>query len=419
MKISVPLEKTIRLSKEIEEVLNKGGCTLRTLSRVIGRMNSFNQAVMPGHLHFRSLEGFLQKELQKKSYDTFSSMTGKLLDDLRWWIHELPGFNGGHLIPPPPSLTITSDSSLGKWGAVCEGKMISYDWPSEFVAHINIKELKAAVLAFQCFVRKRFVSHTTIILQLDNWCAVQVINKLGSSRNEELNDLADELWHEAIAKNVFLKASYLPGKLNTEADWASRYFEDPGDWKLNSHQFEKVNARFGPLQLDLFASFHNHQLPDYFSWKPDPTAVAIDAFSQTWPSEGCYAFPPFSLISRVLKRIDAEGISLILIAPLWQQQSWFPLLLKLLCDKPRWMFQSQDLLQHPRGRVHPLLRQQHLHLMVWPLSGSKRRQQLYQKQLPSLWKGQSDHQQGKLITAVGQNGFIGVNQGRSIHAIPL
>jgi hypothetical protein len=97
-----------------------------------------------------------------------------------------------------------------------------------FIEHINIKELKAAMLAFQCFVKGRFITTTVIELQLDNWCAVQVINKFGSFKNDLLNALADELWHDAIAKNGHLKATYLPGRENFEADWASRYFEDGG-----------------------------------------------------------------------------------------------------------------------------------------------------------------------------------------------
>jgi hypothetical protein len=89
--------------------------------------------------------------------------------------------------------------------------------------------------------------------------------------------------------------------------------------------------------LDIFASFHNKQLPEYFSWRPDPTSRGTDAFDQGWPKEKSYAFPPFSMINKVLRRVKSEEITLILIAPFWPQQGWFSLLLELLYDTPCYM----------------------------------------------------------------------------------
>jgi capsid protein len=67
--------------------------------------------------------------------------------------------------------------------------------------------------------------------------AVHAVNGFGSSRSNQLNELATELWHYAIKRNVFLRAVYVPGKLNTEADRASRYFQDVSDWRLHPKVF--------------------------------------------------------------------------------------------------------------------------------------------------------------------------------------
>jgi hypothetical protein len=66
-----------------------------------------------------------------------------------------------------------------------------------------------------------------------------------------------DFWHLAINRNVYLKASYIPGKLNSVADWASRYFEDASDWKLDTRVFGALVSLFGPRTVDLFASFLN------------------------------------------------------------------------------------------------------------------------------------------------------------------
>ena len=62
-------------------------------------------------------------------------------------------------------------------------------------------------------------------------------------------------------------------------------------------RFQSISNRWGPLQVDLFAVRHNAQLPRYFSFKPDPGAVAVDAFAQDWSDLTPYAFPPFLMVA--------------------------------------------------------------------------------------------------------------------------
>ena len=45
-----------------------------------------------------------------------------------------------------------------------------------------------------------------------------------------------------------------------------------------------------------------------------------------------YAFPPFSVISRTLKKIKAGKAEGILVVPYWSNQIWFPVLFKMLVD---------------------------------------------------------------------------------------
>ena len=47
-----------------------------------------------------------------------------------------------------------------------------------------------------------------------------------------------------------------------------------------------------------------------------------------------YAFPPISLISRVLRKIEAELCKIILIAPFWPCQPWFQRIVNLLIHPP-------------------------------------------------------------------------------------
>lgn len=92
---------------------------------------------------------------------------------------------------------------------------------------------------------------------------------------------------------------------------------DASSWKLCPLIFSRINDRWGPVHTDLFADFSNYQVRHYYSWKPDPLAAAVDALSQDWTGQGLYAFPPFSLVSRCIAKLQASESPLILVAPVW------------------------------------------------------------------------------------------------------
>jgi len=82
-----------------------------------------------------------------------------------------------------------------------------------------------------------------------------------------------------MERNTFLQAQHLPGVLNTIAD---EELSDKSEWRLSPILFQKINRFLGPLSTDLFASRLSSQLPVFVSWRPDPLAVATDAFIQDW-----------------------------------------------------------------------------------------------------------------------------------------
>ena len=63
----------------------------------------------------------------------------------------------------------------------------------------------------------------------------------------------------------------------------------------------------------------------FVSYKPEPGAWATDAFFLNWHSLQFYAFPPFSIIGKVLAKIKQDEARGILIVPLWSTQPWFPI----------------------------------------------------------------------------------------------
>ena len=127
----------------------------------------------------------------------------------------------------------------------------------------------------------------------------------------------------------------IPGQDNLIADFLSRGRVLPSEWTLHPMVMDQIVRTLGPLQVDLFASALNARLPRYCSRVQDPAAWRIDAFSFQWKGFRGYAFPPVSLIPRILRKIREDQARVVLIAPWWPRRNWFPELVGLLPGPPR------------------------------------------------------------------------------------
>ena len=121
------------------------------------------------------------------------------------------------------------------------------------------------------------------------------------------------MWQWCISKDILLSAVHVPGLNNQKADFNSRHFNDRTEWSLHPIVFRWLTqATFNP-DIDLFASRLNNKLERFVSWLPDPDAFACDAFSLRWHNFNGNAFPPFSLIPRVLVHARTDKIPRLLI----------------------------------------------------------------------------------------------------------
>ena len=95
----------------------------------------------------------------------------------------------------------------------------------------------------------------------------------------------------------------------------------------------------------------------YVSWKADPGAIPTDALSIDWsPYKLLYCFPPFSLIGKVLQKIQQDHVNAIIVVPNWQTQFWYPLLARLMVDTAIKIKNTKKtlLLPYNASLVHPL-----------------------------------------------------------------
>lgn len=304
-------------------------------------------------------------------------------------------------------MVIESDASRSGWGASCLTKRTGGPWTKkEQTMHINCLELLAATLATKTFAKNK--SRVSILLRIDNTTAVSYINNLGGTVSQELITLAKELWMWCLERNIHISAQHLPGALNVIADAESRSQRDRSDWMLNPVIFKRINSLLGPLTVDLFASRVTAQCQAYYSWRPDPYAVATDAFLQDWSKNTGFANPPWALIARVLAQVQAQKAQVVLVAPVWKTQPWYPTLLNMLIDLPLLIPQDQEVIVE---RDPELLVPQ---LAVWHISGRNTATKSFQRKLPLLCFSHGDQEPTRLITHSSANGIAGVVNGMEI-----
>ena len=249
---------------------------------------------------------------------------------------------------------LSTDASGEGWGAVYSESADSTVVEStggrwsieEKQEHINVLELKAGLLGIKAFQLK--LSNVHVKLTMDSTTAISYVSRMGGTHSQKCNVLAFEFWELCRKLNLWVTAAHLPGYLNVLADDKSRIFDDKTEWKLNTEVFRRIVQKFMVPNIDLFASRLNFQLKPFVSWIPDPEAAFIDAFSLDWSKFTFYAFPPFSLVSRVLQKVEDDRASGILVLPNWPTQSWFPLLKRTLVAEPMMLGWSLDLVTHKR-----------------------------------------------------------------------
>ena len=153
-------------------------------------------------------------------------------------------------------------------------------------------ELLAVKYGLQSFAS--IIKNRHILVRCDKSTAVSYISNMGGTHSRLCNAVTKEIWLWAMTQG------HIPGKLNKEADFGSRNFNDRTEGSLDPSVFELITKKLGQPEIDLFASYSNAKVACYYSWKPDPGAAHVDAFTVSWSGPLTYCFPPFSLLGRCL-----------------------------------------------------------------------------------------------------------------------
>ena len=418
MTITITSDRRQKLIRLCSELMSNDHHSIRFVTATIGAMVSALLGIKYGALYYRALETCRNRflKLANLDYDAPMTLSPDAKVDVQWWLDNVQGcYNVIH--PPPVVYTFFTDASLEGWGGTDGHCEIGGRWSQkETLLHINALELTAAKLVTMSLAKQLRNCH--IKLMLDNTTAIAYVNKMGGTHSWEANKVAKELWEWAKSRDIWLSAAHIPGVQNTVADFRSRNFKDNTEWSLPSEVFQQITACFFPPMVDLFASRLNFHVHKYVSWKPDPEAWAVDAFTFSWEKLNFYAFPPFSLVGKVLRKIQVDRADGLMVVPLWTTQSWFPLLLGMLVEHPRVIQPGPGMLiLHGTTQCHPLCKA--LRLLVVHLSGEHCKVSTYQQTLSNSLAIHGDLEHWDNMSPPSKDGEHFVWRGKLIPMLPL
>lgn len=354
MTLNLPKTKTMKIINYIKLIRSKERCKLRDFARLVGLLVSSCPAIQYSWVYTKLFERFkFNKLCENPSYDQIVTLPNYLNCDFQWWLdHIEDGFCP--LKTGQYCKEIYSDASTTGWGSYCDGMEASGHWKSdESSFHINVLELKAAFFGLKAFAKDCY--NCEVLLRIDNVTAIACINRMGSVQYPHLNKITRDIWEWCESQGITIFASYINTKDNIEADFLSRKTFHDTEWELGDYAFRKITHKFGTPKVDLFANRCNSKCPVYVSWKSDPDAWAIDAFTIPWENLNFYAFPPFSVILKTLQKIINDKAEGIIVVPYWPTQPWFPLF-RRLCSDIIYFEPNINLLKSPFRTVHSLHR---------------------------------------------------------------
>jgi len=360
------LKEVIEVAKQF---LSSDGRSANSWQHLLGVLGAQDRFIPFGRFHLRFLQWHLADHWSAHRDPPHRTIpvSNEIKQHLAWWTVPSHLSKGVPLAPPPHNLRVYTDASTQGWGAHVEGVELQGLWSAqERLLHINVLEMRAIRLAL---CRLPLSAEHSVLVATDNSSVVAYINKEGGTRSRSLWMESQLLFQLVFQLGCRIRARHIPGRLNVIADQLSRQGQVlPTEWSLHPEVVKSLFDLWGTPHVDLFATRHNNKCQTFVSPVPDPLALDADALSLSWERMSAYAYPPHQIMPQVLLQFKRTSVCrLILVAPRWPNQSWFPELSSLSQQAPLPLPARWDLLKQPQSNLYhnaPEFLQLHAWLLV-------------------------------------------------------
>ena len=225
MTLEVSEHRRNELIKLIDKWNQKTRFCIKELQSLIGKLSFVTNCVRPGRIFISQLLEVL-REMPERGY---MHMKEKILQDLNWWRHYLPEFNGISILWLQDCLMVdnwfASDASMIGGGAMHGKQFFHFKFPKkilEIISNIAQRELLTIMVAIKLW--SKALAGKVVRFSTDNQVSMHAINSGRTRDGFTLNCIKEIAW--VCAKNeILLKASYIESRNNEIPDVLSRWYQ--------------------------------------------------------------------------------------------------------------------------------------------------------------------------------------------------
>ena len=327
--IHITEERVFKLLKAIKIVLDKCAChelriEVRSLAAIAGQIQSLREVFGP----IVSLRTRFMYYCIDSRIDWFSKVMidSLVVDELRFWFENAMALNEQKFVVSDTfSVMSYSDASAtGFGGYIVDTKdsEVCGSWTAaEAIRSSTWRELEAVkrvLLSLIMTLKGQSVQWVT-----DNTGVVSILQS--GSRKPYLHYVALDVWNVCQEHDITLSPVWVPRERNSEADFLSKC-GDSDDWEVTWDKFTELDTKWGPHDVDRFASNYNSKCTRFNSRWWCPGTEAVDAFSVRWSNTIGWYVPPPRLVAQVIAKMRRDVARGTLIVPVWFSAPFWPLL---------------------------------------------------------------------------------------------
>ncbi|MCP3932879.1 MAG: hypothetical protein GY705_27725 [Bacteroidetes bacterium] len=223
MILSVPMDKVVKATTKITEILGMDKVSLLDLQSVAGLLGFCSKAIPAGRTFLRRIFDLTKGLKFQKQRTTLDEEARK--DLITWWKF-LIEFNGCNIIKHINwshdfYWRFFSDASGWGYAAVFGNRWIQGAFPEIWLnVSIAAKELAPIFMAFQLWVSD--LKNSKIKFVVDNMSVVQVLSS-HTAQDALLMSMLRPMVLLAMKNNTVFSAEHIRGKFNVVSDYLSRF----------------------------------------------------------------------------------------------------------------------------------------------------------------------------------------------------
>ena len=336
-KFMVPEKRIQKYIPLLQELLAKSSVSYSEVEKMVGKLVSLECAVAPGMWYTRNqyaamaASGIRPDAKKQVKNNRRIHVTPALREEWFMWVNFLlqnKGSSWKKFSNVYVQANVSSDASGKTFAGVVDipygpTRVTAGEFSEDMLSQdIQVKEGEALKATLSMIIQEipELIVGKTLVCKVDNQVLKAVLERKGTSHNLALNNVGKQIYWLQEKGQFHIALQYVESK-NNVADKYTR--QSPGiEASLTTTFFQKVWDNLGPFKWDLMASQTNvnKDLKGkpllFFSRFFDDKANGTDVFlQQLYNLEEMFCFPPIPMISKLLKHLQQQRVSCVLLVP--------------------------------------------------------------------------------------------------------